>query len=126
MIENGIIEVKVKRVLETILKLEILLMLSIKILASHGPDVPDPMMVVNWQRRGEAVSRIRSELGLPHDWQRTNKSNKLTEKTRASTQRTRNLRNDSVACSLVSFFFSIHYRIISNKGTCRRRWRNSN
>jgi hypothetical protein len=48
MIENGIIEVKVKRVLETILKLEILLMLSIKILALHGPDVPDPMTVVNW------------------------------------------------------------------------------
>jgi hypothetical protein len=31
-----------------------------------------------------------------------------------------------VACSLVSFFFSIHYRIISNKGTCQRRWRNGN
>jgi hypothetical protein len=42
-------------------------MLSIEILASHGPDVPNPMTVVNWQRRGEAVSRIRSELGLPHD-----------------------------------------------------------
>jgi hypothetical protein len=80
MIENGVIEVKVKRVLETILMTEILLILSIKIPALLGPDVLNPMMVVNWQRRGEAVSRIRSKLGLPHDRQRTIKSNKLTKK----------------------------------------------
>jgi hypothetical protein len=67
MIENGVIEVKVKRVLETILMTEILLILSIKIPALLGPDVLNPMMVVNWQRRGEAISRIRSKLGLPHD-----------------------------------------------------------
>ena len=47
MIDNGIIEVKVERVPETILKPEVLLILSIKILASHGPDVWDPVMVVN-------------------------------------------------------------------------------
>jgi len=58
------IEVKVKRVPEMILKPEILLILNIKILASHGPDVPNPVTVVNWQRRGEATTRIRSKLGL--------------------------------------------------------------
>jgi hypothetical protein len=124
MIENGVIEVKVKRVLETILMTEILLILSIKIPALLGPDVLNPMMVVNWQRRGEAISRIRSKLGLPHDRQRTIKSNKLTKKTRASTWRTHNLSNDSVAYLLESFFCFIHYWIISNKGTCRRKWRN--
>lgn len=43
-----------------ILNLEFLLILSIKILTSHGPDVPDLVMIVNQQRRGEAATRIRS------------------------------------------------------------------
>jgi len=47
-----------------ILKSEILLIPSIKILASHGPGVPDPVTAINWQRRGEAATRIRSKLGL--------------------------------------------------------------
>ena len=46
-IEQRIIEVKMKRVPEIILKPEILLILIIKILALHGPDVLNPMMVVN-------------------------------------------------------------------------------
>ena len=53
--------------LETVLKAEILLFFSIQIFASHGPDVLDPVLVVNWQRRCETNSRIRSELGLPYD-----------------------------------------------------------
>ena len=56
-----------KRVPEMILKPEILLILIIKILALHGPDVTDLVMVVNWQRRCEVISRIRNELGLPYD-----------------------------------------------------------
>ena len=63
-------------------------------------------------------------MGLPYDRQRTIKNNKLTEKTKASTRCIHNLSDDSTACSLESFFFSIHYRMIANKSTRRRRWRN--
>jgi len=52
---------------ETVHKAEILLFFSIQISASHGLDVLDPVMVVNWQRRCETFSRIRSELGLPYE-----------------------------------------------------------
>ena len=52
--------------LEMVLKAEILLFFSIQISASHRPDVPDHVTVVNWQRRCEAISRIRSELGSRH------------------------------------------------------------
>ena len=100
-----------------ILKTEILLILSIKILASHGPDVPNPVMAINWQRRGEAATRIRIKLGLPQDWQRTLKSNKLTDKTMASTRFTCNLSSYGMACSLEGFFFFIHNQIVSNKGS---------
>ena len=47
-IDDGIIKIKVKWVPEAILKPEILLVLSIKVSASHGPKVPNLVMVVNW------------------------------------------------------------------------------
>jgi len=53
--------------LEMVLKAEILLFFSIQISTSHGPNVLDPVMVVNWQRRCEAINRIRSKMGLPYD-----------------------------------------------------------
>ena len=53
---------------KTILKPEILLILIIEILASHCPDVPDPVTVINQQRRSEATIGIKSWLGLLEDW----------------------------------------------------------
>ena len=46
-IDQGLIEVKVERMPKAILKPEILLFLSIKILASYCPDVPDPVTLIN-------------------------------------------------------------------------------
>jgi len=46
-IDQGLIEVKMKGMPKAILKPEILLILSIKILSSHCPDVSDLVTVIN-------------------------------------------------------------------------------
>jgi hypothetical protein len=79
-VEDGLIVVKVKKVLEAVLKEEILLILSKQILASHGPDASDMVAAVDKPVRSPTISRIRSKLGLPHTRKRAIKWNKVTDK----------------------------------------------
>jgi hypothetical protein len=60
MIDQRVIEVKMEGIPKTILKLEILLFLIIEISASHCPDVPNPVTVINQQQRSVVTARIRS------------------------------------------------------------------
>jgi hypothetical protein len=113
-VEDGIIIVIVERVLETILKVKILLNLSIQVAATLRSDLLDIVAVVDRTRRGP-TTMIGSKRGLPHVRSRSIKWSKLMD--RMLRTRIRGLlhwNSNGATGTLKSFFVCINNGITTN------------